>query len=42
MATVTLLLKANKANDKGEMPLYIRIIHGRKTKFISFGKRVPP
>lgn len=42
MATVTLLFKANKANDKGKMPLYIRIIHGRKTIFISLGKRVPP
>lgn len=40
MASVTLLLKENKANQKGELPLYIRIIKGRKTKFISLGIKV--
>lgn len=42
MASVTLLLKENKKNEKGEMPLYIRIIKGRKTKFISLGIKVHP
>lgn len=42
MASVTLLLKENKVNEKGEMPLYIRIIKGRKTKFISLGIKVHP
>jgi len=42
MATVTLMLKQNKVNEKGEMPLYIRIIKGRKAKFISLGIRVHP
>jgi integrase/recombinase XerD len=42
MATVTLLLKENKANEKGEIPIYIRIIKGRKTKFISLGIKVHP
>src|SRR5436190_4439574 len=42
MATVTLLLKQNKVNSKGEMPLYIRIIKCRKAKFISLGIKVHP
>jgi integrase len=42
MASVTLLLKENKVNEKGEMPLYIRIIKSRKTKFISLGIMVHP
>ena len=42
MASVTLMLKENKANAKGEFPLYIRIIKGRKAKFISLGIRVHP
>lgn len=42
MTTVTLILKENKANEKGEMPLYIRIIKRRKTKFISLGIKVHP
>ena len=40
MASVTLMLKENKVDEKGEMPLYIRIIKGRKTKFISLGIKV--
>ncbi len=36
------MLKNNKVNEKGEMPLYIRIIKGRKTKFISLGIKVHP
>ncbi len=42
MATVTLLLKANKVDEKGEMPLYLRIIKNRKAKFISIGVKVHP
>jgi integrase/recombinase XerD len=42
MASLTIILKANKANEKGEMPLYIRVIKGRKTKFISLGIKVHP
>lgn len=42
MASVTLVLKENKASDTGEMPIYIRIIKGRKTRFISLGIKVHP
>jgi len=42
MATITLLLKANKENQSGEMPVYLRIIKGRKAKFISTGVIVHP
>jgi hypothetical protein len=34
--------KGNKVDEKGEMPLYIRIIKGRKAKFISLGIKVHP
>ena len=37
MSSIKLLLKSNKVNQSGEMPLYIRIIKNRKTKFISLG-----
>jgi hypothetical protein len=42
MASVTLMLKENKVDEKGEMPLYIRMIKGRKAKFISLGIKVHP
>lgn len=42
MASVTLLLKDNKINEKGEKPIYLRIIKGRKAKFISLGYKVHP
>lgn len=42
MATITLLLKDNKENEKGEKPIYLRIIKGRKAKFISLGHKVHP
>jgi integrase/recombinase XerD len=42
MASITLMLKTNKANEKGEQPVYIRIIKGRKTKFISLSLKVHP
>ena len=42
MTSVTLLLRESKVNEKGEMPLYIRIIKGRKAKFISIGIKLHP
>src|SRR5438045_1007603 len=42
MATVTLLLRDSKKNEKGEKPVYIRIIKGRKAKFISLGVKIHP
>lgn len=42
MATISVILKQNKANEQGELPLYIRIIHHRNTKFISLGIRILP
>ena len=42
MASITLLLKDNKENEKGEKPIYLRIIKGRKAKFISLGYKVHP
>lgn len=42
MSSVILLLKDNKKNKDGEMPLYIRIIKNRKTKFISLGINLLP
>ncbi|MFZ4741134.1 MAG: tyrosine-type recombinase/integrase [Bacteroidales bacterium] len=37
MATIKILLKVNKKDINGEMPLYLRIIKNRKPKFISLG-----
>jgi hypothetical protein len=42
MATVILLLKKNKQDANGEMPLYLRIIKDRKTKFLSLGIKIHP
>lgn len=42
MASITLLLKENKENQQGEKPIYLRIIKGRKAKFISLGYKVHP
>ena len=42
MASVKLILKANKKDDSGEMPVYIRITKNRKAKFISIGIKVHP
>lgn len=42
MTSITLLLKENKGNTKGEYPIYIRLIKGRKTRFISLGIKVHP
>lgn len=40
MATIKVLLKENKADINGEMPLYLRIIKDRKAKFISLGFKI--
>jgi integrase/recombinase XerD len=37
MASVKLIFKENKVDSNGEIPLYLRIIKDRKTKFISIG-----
>lgn len=42
MASVSIQLRESKVNEKGEMPLYIRIIKGRKAKFISLGIKIHP
>jgi len=42
MASVTLMLRDSKENEKGEKPVYIRIIKNRQAKFISLGIRVHP
>jgi integrase len=42
MATVSILLKMNKINKKGEAPLYLRIIKDRKAKFVSLGYTIHP
>ena len=40
MATIKVILKENKKDINGEMPLYLRIIKDRKTKFISLGYKI--
>ncbi len=42
MATTKIILKTEKANKKGEAPLYLRIIKDRKAKFISLGQTIDP
>lgn len=42
MANITILLKMNKVDKKGEAPIYLRIIKDRKVKFISLGYKVHP
>jgi integrase/recombinase XerD len=42
MASVKLIFKENKVDNNGEIPLYIRIIKDRKTKFISIGVKLKP
>ena len=42
MATVKIILNHFKAKKSGEMPVYIRIIHHRKPKYISLGIYVHP
>jgi integrase len=40
MATIKVILKENKKDINGEIPLYLRIIKDRKTKFISLGVKI--
>ena len=40
MATVAIIYRKEKANKKGEIPLYLRIIKNRKPKYISLGVRL--
>lgn len=40
MASVKLLLRKDKINKKGEHPLYIRITHHRKSKYISLKEAI--
>lgn len=42
MASVKLIFKENKIDINGEIPLYIRIIKDRKTKFVSIGVKLKP
>ena len=42
MATVKVLLRMNKLNEKGVAPLYLRLIKDRKAKFISLGIYIKP
>jgi integrase/recombinase XerD len=42
MANVKLVLRRHKMTTSGEIPVYIRITHHRKTKFISLGIKVIP
>ncbi|MFK7810671.1 MAG: tyrosine-type recombinase/integrase [Saprospiraceae bacterium] len=42
MASVKIVLKPNKATTTGDIPIYIRITHQRKAKFISLGIKVNP
>ena len=42
MATVKVLLRKNKLNEKGLVPLYLRIIKDRRAKFISLGIYLKP
>ena len=42
MPTVKIILKSEKANKKGEVPVYLRIIKDRKAKFISLGISIHP
>lgn len=41
MASVALLLKKNKENDKGHFPIWIRITIDRSPRFISTGHYIP-
>ena len=41
MSTVSIIYNERKANKKGEVPIWLRIIKDRKTKYIALGIRVP-
>jgi site-specific recombinase XerD len=40
MATIKVILKKEKVDSNGEMPLYLRITKDRKTNFISLGYKI--
>jgi site-specific recombinase XerD len=40
--SVKLLLKKNKINELGQMPIYLRVTVNRKTSFTSTGYSIPP
>jgi integrase/recombinase XerD len=42
MATIKVLLRTSKLNDKGLAPLYMRLIKNRKAKFIALGYYLKP
>ena len=42
MSSIKLILKEDKITKKGDAPIYLRIIKGRKPKFISTGIKVLP
>src|SRR5271157_481049 len=42
MATIKVLLRTSKLNEKGLAPLYLRLIKDRKAKFISLGIYIKP
>lgn len=42
MASTKLVLKMNKKNSSGEVPIYLRIIKDRKTRFVSLGVYLNP
>ncbi|MCP3930651.1 MAG: hypothetical protein GY705_16295 [Bacteroidetes bacterium] len=41
MATISVVLRKQKINKKGEAPIYLRIIKNRKTKYFSLGNLFP-
>lgn len=41
MATITMELRKDKANEKGEAPIHFRVVKDRKSSRISSGLRVP-
>lgn len=40
MATITAILKKNKINKKGLLPVYLRVAKGEKTSYISTGVKI--
>lgn len=42
MSSVKVILKTEKANAKGEHPLYLRVITNRKTQFVALGHYLLP
>lgn len=42
MATIKIIVRAEKIRKNGEVPLYIRMTVDRKSKYISLGHTIPP